>query len=354
VAKVASAIRRADAAAAAPDPQVDGGEEEAAAATLVLIPADPTEPLQEIALPSSQPSAAGADPSAMVLEFLRPRFRTQQGSGGVDLSRLDPGARTLLASGGGGGGGAEGSLPPVSDATLLKVAQDDVHIETFTVVHPSPEGRSDGTASSASLVYYLDEIGALKHLPANRRASSYAARAGYEPPPTFYGDVYAGRASPGARRPLPCRVSDLECVDRFARGNLERQAKQNRLAGRPAGFRQPDAAGTGDDPQSEAGFSWRQTEADLEITVPLPGNSDGSANLLTSRQVKVAFRPQSLRVTALGASVLDVRLFERVDVDSCTWTLESGQGDGPESAGRQSVVVSMEKAEEALWPRVLD
>lgn len=37
----------------------------------------------------------------------------------------------------------------------------------------------------------------LKRLPLNKRASDYALRAGFNPPPQFYGDVFMGRVKVG-------------------------------------------------------------------------------------------------------------------------------------------------------------
>ena len=92
---------------------------------------------------------------------------------------------------------------------------------------------------------------------------------------------------------------------------------------------------------------------------------------VTTRQIKVVFRPLLLQIHVAGGSApggdaplvaIDLPLFERIDVDSGTWTLESktttnASGDG-ESEGAMKkcrhLVVSMEKAEEALWPRIRD
>ena len=86
----------------------------------------------------------------------------------------------------------------------------------------------------------------------------------------------------------------------------------------------------------EDGFGWTQTEEELEVIVLLHG--------VTTKQIKVCFRPKSLQVT-IPDKTLDVELFERIDVDSCTWTLEE---DGTK------LVVSMEKVEAAFWPRIRD
>jgi CS domain len=325
VSKVASAIREADAL-----------PEEV---TLVYMPADATLPLQEVTYPqSSWASTAPHESNADLLDFLKPRFQTPNAD--VDLSRLDSSAQTLLA---GSTNGPGATLPKVSEATLRTVAQE-VHIETFTVVH--------SVDRKPSLVMYLDEIGALKRLPVNSRAASYAARAGYNPPPVFYGDVYASRICPVTRRNASCRIEDLERVGEHLVNNLTHQMEQNRMLGRPDA-RQPDAAGSGDNAQSEDGFSWRQTEQELEVTVPISG---GGGTILTSRQVKVQFKPQTLHLSIASSEPpvsLLIRLFERVDVDSCTWTLDQSKKESEEDA-EQVLVVSMEKVEEAFWPRIQD
>jgi CS domain len=147
---------------------------------------------------------------------------------------------------------------------------------------------------------------------------------------------------------VSCRIVDLERVSEHLVNNLTHQMEQNRMLGRPDA-RQPDAAGSGDKAQQEDGFSWRQTEQELEVTVPVPGGGGGT---ITPRQVKVEFKPQTLRVSIANtdppASLL-IRLFERVDVDSCTWTLEKSKKEND-----HLLVASMEKVEEALWPRIQD
>ena len=86
-----------------------------------------------------------------------------------------------------------------------------------------------------------------------------------------------------------------------------------------------------------------QTEEELEVIVKLPADT-------TSRDVKVTFKPQSLQVAYQKQVLVAVTLFERVDVDACTWTLE---GEEEEEESRK-LVVSMEKHEAAFWPRIRD
>lgn len=316
VAQVASAIRHA------------GGGDESSSLIYVYIPCDATRPIEELTYtPESSDKAS-------LLEYLKPSF---QSSDAVDLSRMAPGARTLLAS----GTDAAASLPPVSEATLLQVAQDS-HVESFTVVHP------DGL--NPSLVFYLDEIGALKRRPVNVRASEYAARAGFNPRPTFYGDVYATRINHRTQRNVSCLREDLEQVDAAVLRNLNHQLDLNRRTGQVQA-QQPSPAGA-DGAQCEDGFSWRQTEQDLEVTVALFDPN------VTAKHVKVVFRPQELQVSvaanASSAAVsqapqtLQIRLFERIDVESGTWILETP------SEGHRALVMSMEKIEEAFWPRIRD
>jgi hypothetical protein len=57
--------------------------------------------------------------------------------------------------------------------------------------------------------------------------------------------------------------------------------------------------------------------------------------------------PQSIVIKCRKEPVLTLQLFERVDPDGCMWTLDR-KGDS------LKVVVTLEKVEQALWPRIKD
>ena len=78
-------------------------------------------------------------------------------------------------------------------------------VETFPLVRPLPTNGHEGVFA------YLDEVGLLKRLPLNRRASSLAARCGYLPAPNFYGDVFVGRTR--SVPPAPLRNVDMTRED---------------------------------------------------------------------------------------------------------------------------------------------
>ena len=94
----------------------------------------------------------------------------------------------------------------------------------------------------------------------------------------------------------------------------------------------------------EQGYSSTQTEDELEVVVPL------SSEDVTAKDLSVTFRPQNLQVFQWKEPVVSLPLFERVDVDACTWTLDRGSSeDHP-----KRLVITMEKCEQALWPRIRD
>ena len=147
----------------------------------VLVPADKTSPLKELSFRPATSGAATVAAGDQLMEHLKPAFRG--GGSQVDLSLLQqsPGAQTLL-----GAATGDGDTATVSDATLKAVA-DEANVETFVLVHALPANQY------TSVQIYLDEIGMLKRLPLNARATDYAKAAGFDPPPQFYGDVFIGR-----------------------------------------------------------------------------------------------------------------------------------------------------------------
>jgi hypothetical protein len=90
--------------------------------------------------------------------------------------------------------------------------------------------------------------------------------------------------------------------------------------------------------KAEGGFSWTQTEEELEVMIPLPAN-------IQSKDVQVKYLPQSFQVKCRNEPLLSLSLFERIDPDGCTWTLDR---DGE----KKRLVITIEKAEAASWPRI--
>jgi hypothetical protein len=84
------------------------------------------------------------------------------------------------------GSGDDGSPGAVSQDALTAVAEQG-QVESFCLVQPMPSNKF------TSVNIYLDEVGLLKRLPLNKRAGEIALKAGFNPAPKFYGDVYIGR-----------------------------------------------------------------------------------------------------------------------------------------------------------------
>lgn len=134
-----------------------------------MIPADTSNPLQELSFPISSNQTGDA-----LAEYLKPAFG--KNAKNVDMTLFQKQAATQLGS----------TDATVSPEALQQVAQEG-NVETFTLAHALPDNHFTGVN------IYLDEVGMLKRLSLNTRASDYALRCGFNPPPQFYGDVYMGR-----------------------------------------------------------------------------------------------------------------------------------------------------------------
>jgi hypothetical protein len=183
----------------------------------------------------------------------------------------------------------------------------------------------------------------LKRLSLNKRAANYALAAGFNPPPSFYGDVFLGRVK---HKPtitnlsfsLPDTSIDADWIQAATTANLEYQLEMNKIIGRTD--TQPLYAGSDGTVKQEDGYTWTQTEEELEVSISLPPDA-------ISKAVQVQCRPQTIEVKYEKEVKLLLSLFERVDVDSCTWTLETG-------TDRKKLIITIEKSEQALWPRIRD
>merc|ERR1711935_623492 len=113
----------------------------------------------------------------------------------------------------------------------------------------------------------------------------------------------------------------------------------NQIAGRNE--TQPDVAGSNGVASQEDGYNWTQTEEEVEVVVPLPDDD------IKSKDIKLKFKPRHIEILCQGEQRVSFEIFEKVDVDGCTWTIDKAKG-------KSTLVVTMEKLEEALWPRIED
>lgn len=216
------------------------------------------------------------------------------------------------------------------------------HVEVFPLAH----GVANNDYTGVNL--YFDQTGRLKGFPLNTRSLEYAQHAGYNPPPEFYGDIFLGRVkySQGGEEVtenLPFRlgadtiVYEAEWFQQAAKNNAEHQLE---FGGIPPGCRADDKSQTGGiGRDEEPGYHWKQTEEEMEVSVQLPDIRSAP------KDFKVEVKPRQLFITYREMPLLDLPLFEAVDVDGSTWQLDK-------SGGTQQLIITMEKVEQALWSRI--
>ena len=327
---------------------IDGGGVEGVedGIKFVFVPHDDSRPVSTLVLPKRIAEALG--PAGDVLPaYVRSYFADGRS---IDFGLFEDHARkqnhhTLL-----GNGGPDEKIKPSS----LENATSGGSVETFPLVRPSSTNGHEG------VYVYLDEVGLLKKLPNNRRASSIAARCGFLPAPNFYGDVFVGRARSVPRlHNVDMTREDVvdatrEWMVRAPGENTAWQLGIDEITGR-GGRSQPDHAGTegvavrvegdgGDGGGGTCSYSWLQNEEEVEITVSLKERAaEGGGGKVEKSSVRVAFQPRRISVRCGdGPPILEVESYSRLDVDGCTWTLD---GD--------SLVITCEKASEGeIWPRL--
>jgi len=202
--------------------------------------------------------------------------------------------------------------------------------ETFRLAVPTD-------ANGREAVYaYLDECAELKKLPLNPRANKIVGNCGFPPDCTLCGNVFIGRVKwavgEGVKN-LDFTLAEMDpsCLwqRRAPVENLQFQADTqpdaHQAAQEEAGPDVP-AAGEGD------GYSWKDQEEDVEITVPV--------GEIQKKDVKVTFK--SAEVTLVAPVALSLKLFSKVDPDGCNWTLSGG-----------ALILSLEKKVATAWPRLL-
>jgi hypothetical protein len=324
----------------------------------VRVPWDTSQPLEQCEMfieeSSLSKSSVSVDPlSDMLAESV---FSSSSEAGAaVDLELLPSRNTTLLSSTGG---------ITVSDESLRSVANRGC-CETFRLVPPMPSN------SYNAIFAYLDEVGMLKRLPLNKRASDFAYHAGFNPPPKFYGDIYLGRVqySPDQLRKKNVNFylgpdtdisstttttnekSNISWLRQATMENLQfhQQHEQSKINAASSSTEQLSTVGEDGIPKEEGSFSWTQTIDEIELLVALPQETE-------KKQISVVFHPKRIKVLLLGKStctknvdLVDIELYAPIDVDGCTWTFEKSTTEGQTN----KVIVTCEKQDVGVsWPRI--
>lgn len=297
--------------------------------SFVHVPQNDSLPIKELTMKISKNRANGD----LLIDYLKPFVSAM--SKKVDLDLLKDQATKHFGSGDGPG--------KVSEKSLMEVSSQG-QVESFCLVQPVPSNKF------SSVNIYLDEVGMLKRLPLNKRAGAFALKAGYNPAPMFYGDIFIGRL---LTKPVMKNVDfklgldtspDAKWLKTAVMDNLEHRTAMNSISGKPDQV-QPSADGEDGVAKAEHdGYEWIQTDDEVEITLPL-----GSS--ITSKDVKVGglkvrYYPHKLNVLFREKDILSLNFFANVDPDGCMWTLDSTSGKGV------SVVITCEKSDPNVWPRI--
>mmetsp|Transcript_28795 Transcript_28795/g.60320 ORF Transcript_28795/g.60320 Transcript_28795/m.60320 type:complete len:386 (+) Transcript_28795:221-1378(+) len=309
----------------------------------VWIPADESKAMRTLVVPASFLKENRGD---AIPNFVKPFF-------GADKTRVDAGllqkqATKQFSSSNSSLKGPDGKPvemdPSKISASAMNAVAAEGSVETFCLVHPADTNQYTG------VYIYLDEVGMLKKLPSNKRASGIGGACGYNPAPIFYGDVFVGRTR---TKPKMANVNfeagtdtdygRAEWMRRAVPENLAWQQAMNAATGKnssSAALQQPAHAGTDGTVAQESGFSWTQDGDEVEVVVPL----DDGTSPVNKKEVKVVFRPRYVAISYKGQAAERIDLFESIDVDGCTWTL---------SNDKTKLIVTCEKADpEKIWPRI--
>ena len=289
----------------------------------VYVPHDDTKPLRTLYLPKEEVAKGGDN----LPDYVRKHFADSKS---IDASLLKEQATKHFAG---------GKLEQLAETNLSAAAMNAVasqgQVETFVLVHPADTNNYEG------VYIYLDEVGLLKKLPHNSRASQIATTCGYHPPPNFYGDVFIGRVK---TRPIIHNVGFVAGVDtdrntavwmqRAVSENLAWQQEMNRIKG--SNETQPSVIGTDGTEASERDFTWTQDDEEIEIKVKF--------DTLEKSKIKVSFMPKQINIKYDGNDHLQIKLYSGIDVDGCTWTIDG-----------KNLVITCEKANGGgeLWPRII-
>lgn len=161
----------------------------------------------------------------------------------------------------------------------------------------------------------------------------------------FHGDMYVGSIQTIGDNPMTnvdFLVGDLDSSSAWLKAagaeNLEysRSMKQLEDVMREKGGMQTMGGDGGMPGGTEDGYSWSQTDDEVEVAVGVPAGTK-------AKEVKIVFKPMGMAVKVGGADTLSLdALYRKVRPDECTWTMEGAK-----------IVVSLAKVDESVWHQLV-
>ena len=281
----------------------------------VHLPADINSPVVEI-------SARSGESGDVLKGLLAPVFATEESMDPETVARAAAVQMQRLVV---GGSIAEGKKLEMPSADVISQNALGGVCETYPLVNASQDN------GWIAVRLYIDEVGALRARPRNKRAEDLASAVGLTGL-AIHGDAFIGRcARDGMGREMNqnFRVGDLAHNSDWV--SQARMAHMRRAAEEGHGDTEHLASGS----DAAGRYTWTQTDEDVEVRVHGAPNGRGAA-----KRVAVSYGGGgSLRVKVDGVELLAVdKLFARVTPDDCSWSLD---GD--------HVVVTLEKADPAAW-----
>ena len=162
----------------------------------------------------------------------------------------------------------------ISQETLTKLGQEG-SVEVFPLAHPNDFNQN------CKVSFYLDEVGQLKNLQRNQRASQFAELCGFKDVP-LVGDIFIGRVGPSnlsgglAKGPvnLDFQLSELSSdaawLKDVVKHNYEAGLKSNRVAMESDVADQTQAVSAEVEVGGAEGVKWSETAAYVELSVAIP------------------------------------------------------------------------------------
>lgn len=224
----------------------------------------------------------------------------------------------------------------VTQNTLDQLSQEG-SVEVFPLAHPNEHNNN------CKVAFYLDEVGQLKKLAPNKRASQFAQLCGFQNVP-FVGDMFIGRVGPpvDGSSSVPQNIhftledfsSDAPWLKHVVEHNYQAHLAANKVA---LDTDLPNDESTAETDLVGAGghVKWSESKENVEISVQIPPQ----IKKFTAKDISVKFGASSVAVkvrnttteavSSEGATVapqefvtlLEGALAGSVVTDECTWSI---------------------------------